>query len=77
MKRACVPERSIRVIKSGKNGIVSYIFYLRLVVIVKCSNVSDDKITACVQQISLLGVTYTMKNRKILSNETFVIQSFV
>lgn len=64
-------------IKSGKNGKVSYIFYLRLVVIVKCSNVSDDKITACVEQISLLGVTYTMKNRKILSNETFVIQSFV
>ena len=64
-------------IESGKNGNVSYIFYLRLVVIVKCSNVSDDKITACVQQISLLGVTYTMKNRKILSNEMFVIQSFV
>jgi len=65
------------VIESGKNGNVSYIFYLRLVVIVKCSNVSHDKITACVQQISLLGVTYTMKNRKILSNEMFVIQSFV
>lgn len=64
-------------IESGKNGNVSYIFYLRLVVIVKCSNVSDDKITACVQQISLLGVTYTMKNRKILSSEMFVIQSFV
>lgn len=64
-------------IESGKNGNVSYIFYLRLVVIVKCSNISDDKITACVQQISLLGVTYTMKNRKILSSEMFVIQSFV
>lgn len=64
-------------IKSGKNGNVGYIFYLRLVVFVKCSNVSGDKITACVQQISLLGVTYTMKNRKILSNETFVIQNFV
>ena len=64
-------------IESGKNGNVSYIFYLRLVVIVKCSNVSDDKITAWVEQISLLGVTYTMKNREILSNEMFVIQSFV
>ena len=64
-------------IKSGKNGNVGLIFYLRLVVIVKCSNVSSDKITVCVQQISLLGVTYTMKNRKILSNETFVIQNFV
>ena len=71
------PERSIRVSAEGKNVNVSHIFDLRSLVIAKCDNGSkkklleDDKITACVKQISLLGVIHKVLNRKTLSGETF------
>ena len=72
------PERSIRVSAEGKNVNVSHIFDLRSLVIAKCDNgskkkfVGDDKITACVKQISLLGAVHkVLKYRKTLSGERF------
>ena len=46
---------------------------LQIAAIVVKKLLVDDKITACVKEICLLGVVCKVLNRKILSGETFCI----
>ena len=60
-----------------KNVNVSNNFYLRLWSYCQALEIAhkkllvDDKITACLKQICLLGVIWKVSNRKTLSGETF------
>ena len=75
----CFPRGPLDRVTEAKDFSDSYIFDFRQHVIAKCGNSSErnswynvnDKITARVKEICLLGVVCKVSSRKTLSGETF------
>ena len=73
------PEKSVRVLKEAKNVIfdltsrdeVACLLQSATMEAKKIAGRWQNKITTCVEQISLLGVIRKVSNRKTLTDETF------
>ena len=74
-ERLCFLRGPLEWLMVVKNVKIVYVFDWRLHVIAKCGNV-NDKITASVKQICLLGVICKVWERKTLTNEKFCYQYF-